>query len=409
MIDEVTNATDAQKAYGASGSYSASWRPRQNDANKFAAESQNDWAMALFNRDVEQAQWLRNINYNDPSNEYARLVNAGINPLLAAKAVAGDGSQASSSGLPSGSASARAGNGSEMAAAAKMSNAVNAAGNVANAVGQFADARLKNMEADAYPATIRTQQDLNRAQAYLAKQNADAVPTITRSASNANDARAKMDAASAAMNEQNRKLLEQMTERQRKELNWFQTDKVWQYEKMSAEISHMFADVRHKLAQIPYYTNAAQAQRALAGLYKDESFNRQLQAVGQRIQNMSQQTGIPLNIAGGALLYNMDNKAAFDQFGKWKGGMPFDENDQNYKNYMLMQHFDYGNMRSAYQIGQRTAEQFYWDRVYRGIDAASGLINSASGAVNAASGYKNAFNPAVRSTISHNTNINFRE
>lgn len=85
-----------QRAVGGSGNH--------YNSREFLANMTNSVAMALLNRDLEQAQWERNTAYNDPSAQYRRLTAAGMNPVTAMSAIAGVGNLTPQTSTPSGQA-----------------------------------------------------------------------------------------------------------------------------------------------------------------------------------------------------------------------------------------------------------------------------------------------------------------
>lgn len=68
----------------------------QNQFNAGQAHLQREWQDAMLTK-----QWNREISYNDPQNQMARLKQAGINPFMAAEGVAGF-AQTHSPSVPSG-------------------------------------------------------------------------------------------------------------------------------------------------------------------------------------------------------------------------------------------------------------------------------------------------------------------
>lgn len=387
-MDSVSNATDAMNQFGATTTYETPFSDSKRDRNKFGAEVQNDWAMALFNAAQEQAQWQRNVDYNDPINEYARLIAAGMNPLLAMRSVAGEGSQASSVGLPQGSASARAASGSEQASVGKLGNALSAAGNISNAAQQFAEARLASAEADEFPATARTVQDLNRAQSFLARQNAKYVPRIAESSANASDARAKYDAAAAGQ----QKAMQQLTETQRRiqlrELAWYDKSKLSALGKQYQETLSLIQGIKESISKTALNKSGIGLNRALAGLYHDQAFLVQTQQLSQKLDNMFRQTGIPPSMAGAALLQGMSQRGLFSQLGQWKYKVPFDSTNQLYSDYNTLRSMNFDGMIQSLKVDQKQNAQWWINNILSGVNAASGVAGAVSG-------LKGAFNPAV--------------
>ena len=387
--DDISNASDAMKQYGAITSYGTSVKGRVTDRNKFGAETTNDWAMALYNAAQEQYQWERNIEYNDPINEYARLVNAGMNPLLAMRSVAGEGSQAPSSGLASGSSTAKAGSGSEQASASRLQNALSAASNISNAAGQLADIRLKNMTAREMPGVYHTQQDLNQAQAYLARQNADYVPRIAESSSNASDARAKHDAAQAAVADEMKRLTKLQANFQAKELQWYDARSRAALDRNYQEIRNLVQDVRESISRVAANKSGIELNTALRSLYRNQSILLKTQRVSQSLDNMYKSTGVPPSIAGAALLNGMSKAGLFSTLGEWKMGTPFSEGNPLYDSYETLRQLNFDAMIATLKVDSKANAQWWINNIYNGVNAASGVAGAASG-------LKNSFAPAPR-------------
>ena len=414
------NATQAQTAYGDLSDYKTTWSGKNDDRNKYRAEVSHDWAMFLANAELENQQWERGNEYNLPVNEYVRLIEAGMNPLLAMQAIAGHGNSGVGASQVAGSPSARTGSTSEMAQAARAGNAINAAGSLASSLNQLAQGRNAAITGDYLPTTIQNSNDLNAAKAYLDRMQGDVVKDLAKSTISANAAREKYHAASAELANMKTSLERQLVSYQSAKNSWFQLDKQREYVSWWQDLQESVSRIglqsaqagAAKAAAAQSYSQAAlndatrtqviPAQVELMGkqgllydrqgeLVDMQTFNTAVQAVAGRIENMHKATGMPYNCIGALVVEDADAAGVFDAFGKQiKNHSIIEGNSIAGRVINQWQTFDDSERQSANSVAKFMVTKQY-------IDAGGQIVNSAVNAVGAAAGAKNAFDPATRS------------
>lgn len=402
-MDDFSNASAAASAYGAGTTYTVKGAGdgKKTDRNKYAAEVANDWAMALFNKDLEQSQWERNNAYNDPLAQYQRLINAGMNPLTAMQSIAGVGTTTSDqAGDVHGVASAKAGSGSEQAAAQRMATAVSAAQGISQSMKNLADAGLARTQAKLMPDQVHTLQDLQQSQSFLMRQQADVVKALADADVSAKQSAAKLNEVQSWVQRQMEHLYRQQWMYQQKELQWFDFDKVRDYHKAFAETNELFTRVKSNLAQAGLFRAQANVQPALARFYNSSAGKADAEAVGQIINNMYNRFGLPRNVLGAVLINQLDWNGLIDQFGNWKKGARFDVNQPWYQTYNYMKNLDFDIMNNNFTLGQKVIDETVsktW------VNNSQAVLNGARTIESGTNSLKNIFNLA--NPMSHGTPI----
>lgn len=388
---ELNSARDIYSDYG----YSSPKPTAGNhyNAKEFESNVVNEIATTLLNRDIEQAQWERNVAYNDPSAQYERLRRAGVGGALAAQSVAGVAGTAPQSGLVQADYESQS---YGSARAANMANLVNSARGVTDAAGQVTgsllqDAQVRNLDVQTnlMPQQIQTLQDLQRAQAWKAGQEADVVKRLADSEVSAREMGARLDEARRQLAHSQRDLVDSQIDMQHKAFLYYDKDKATYYKKCQAEIVKTYEEAKTEQYKRMQYKSQADlnsnqikvgnAQIALmdkqGNLVSAQEFEHKVAAVEQTIRNMHLSSGAEYNYLGAGLVIDWNNAGVFDSFGRIKTSrslMSEGTPDQNiYKKFIGLDLDSYGD---AHSLARQAVVSGY-------INSGCQVVNSVSNAV----------------------------
>lgn len=386
-----SSANDVYTAYGFT-------RPSSSPGNhynsrEFLANTTNEIAMALLNRDIEQGQWERNAEYDSPAATYQRLVNMGMNPVLAMQTISGIGSTTPNS-LPVQGDYTSQNYGS--ARAANLGAAVNSAANIGTSALQFAQARNLDTSSNLMPQQVYTQQDMQRAQTWLTNQQASMVKALAEADISAKGMRQKLDQANAALQESLKRQADAQIQLMNKEFQYYDTDKAAYYGQINANVAKAFSDVKVNESQRQLYNSQSDLNRNLIAvgnqqialldkqgrLVDAQEFAQRASAVEQVIKNAHLSTGTDYNYLGAGMLIEFGSKGVFDEFGRIKNSsVLLDENSPSYQIWQKFQKIDAASYSDAHKLARQAVVSGYINSGCQVLNSGASMLNAATGSI----------------------------